>query len=61
MNLVLKLYCCFVNSAFQEHTEQMRKKLANQKQQEVDDEDDRIAKAVEERERKREVRHLLCF
>lgn len=33
----------------------MRKKLANQKQQEVDDEDDRIAKAVAERESKREV------
>lgn len=33
----------------------MRKKLANEKQQEVDDEDDRIAKAVAERESKREV------
>jgi len=42
-------------NAFQEHTEQMRKKLANQKQQQVDDEDDRIAKAVAERERKREA------
>lgn len=44
----------------------MRKKLANQKQQQVDDEDDRIAKAVAERESKREVRFkislsLLCF
>lgn len=34
----------------------MRKKLANQKQQQVDDEDDRIAKTVAERESKREVR-----
>ena len=33
----------------------MRKKLANQKQQQVDDEDDRIAKTVAERESKREV------
>lgn len=33
----------------------MRKKLANQKQQQVDDEDDRIAKAVAERDSKREV------
>ena len=41
--------------AFQDHTERMRKKLANQKQQQVDDEDDRIAKTVAERERKREV------
>ena len=47
-----------VNSAFQDHTERMRKKLANQKQQQVDDEDDRIAKAVAERERKREVRQF---
>ena len=37
----------------------MRKKLANQKQQQVDDEDDRIAKAVAERERKREVSFFL--
>ena len=42
-------------SAFQEHTERMRKTLANQRQQEVDDEDDRIAKAVADRERKRDV------
>lgn len=41
--------------AFQDHTERMRKKLANQMQQQVDDEDDRIAKTVAERERKREV------
>ncbi|KAJ7375299.1 hypothetical protein OS493_002047 [Desmophyllum pertusum] len=41
--------------AFQDHTERMRKKLANEKQQEVDDEDDRIAKAVAERESKREA------
>ncbi|XP_020602636.1 coiled-coil domain-containing protein 173-like [Orbicella faveolata] len=41
--------------AFQDHTERMRKKLANQKQQQVDDEDDRIAKAVAERESKREA------
>lgn len=33
----------------------MRKKLANQKQQQVDDEDDRIAKTVAERDSKREV------
>ena len=46
-------------SAFQEHTERMRKTLANQRQQEVDDEDDRIAKAVADRERKREV--CACF
>lgn len=46
-------------SAFQEHTERMRKKLANQRQQEVDDEDDRIAKAVADRERKRDV--CACF
>jgi len=44
----------------------MRKKLANQKQQQVDDEDDRIAKTVAERESKREVSlnislSLLCF
>ena len=55
-------YCksppCSDGSAFQNHTERMRKKLANQKQQQVDDEDDRIAKAVAERERKREVS---CF
>ena len=37
----------------------MRKKLANQRQQEVDDEDDRIAKAVADRERKRDV--CACF
>lgn len=46
-------------SAFQEHTQRMRKKLANQRQQEVDDEDDRIAKAVADRERKRDV--CACF
>ena len=46
-------------SVFQEHTERMRKTLANQRQQEVDDEDDRIAKAVADRERKREV--CACF
>ena len=46
-------------SAFQEHTERMRKKLANQRQQEVDDEDDRIAKAVADREGKRDV--CACF
>lgn len=56
----------FCHRAFQDHTEQMRKKLANQKQQQVDDEDDRIAKTVAERESKREVRFnislsLLCF
>ena len=45
----------FVYRAFQDHTERMRKKLANQMQQQVDDEDDRIAKTVAERERKREV------
>lgn len=45
----------FVHRAFQNHTERMRKKLANQMQQQVDDEDDRIAKTVAERERKREV------
>ena len=39
----------------------MRKKLANQRQQEVDDEDDRIAKAVAERETKREVITINCF
>ena len=44
-----------VHRAFQDHTERMRRKLANQKQQEVDDEDDRIAKTVAERESKREV------
>ena len=49
----------FFFSAFQEHTERMRKKLANQRQQEVDDEDDRIAKAVADRERKRDV--CACF
>ena len=48
------MFCC-VNSAFQDHTERMRKKLANQRQQQVDDEDDRIAKTVAERESKREV------
>ncbi|XP_029192450.2 coiled-coil domain-containing protein 173-like [Acropora millepora] len=42
-------------NAFQEHSERMRKKLSNQRQQEVDDEDDRIAKAVAERESKREA------
>ena len=57
--MVVKCQLLSVDSAFQEHTEQMRKKLANQKQQQVDDEDDRIAKAVAERERKREVRHSL--
>ena len=39
----------------------MRKKLANQKQQQVDDEDDRIAKAVAERESKREVNLHIIF
>ena len=42
-------------SAFQDHTERMRQKLANQMQQKVDDEDERIAKALAEREQKREV------
>lgn len=42
-------------NAFQDHTERMRKKLANQRQQQVDDEDDRIAKTVAERESKREA------
>ena len=53
--------CCklfvFVHRAFQDRTERMRKKLDRQMQQQVDDEDDRIAKTVAERERKREV-HL---
>ena len=44
-----------MHRAFQDHTERMRKKLSNQKQQQVDDEDDRIAKTVAERESKREV------
>lgn len=39
----------------------MRKKLSNQKQQQVDDEDDRIAKAVAERESKREVNLHIAF
>lgn len=54
MDVVLSLSIS-VHRAFQDHTERMRKKLANQKQQQVDDEDDRIAKAVAERESKREV------
>ena len=52
-------FVLFYFSAFQEHSERMRKKLSNQRQQEVDDEDDRIAKAVAERESKREV--LRCI
>jgi len=38
---------------FQHHTEVMRNKLQSDMRQRVDDEDDRIAKAVAERERKR--------
>lgn len=38
---------------FQEHTEMMRSKLQDSMQQQIDDEDDRIAKAVAEREQKR--------
>ncbi len=41
--------------AFQEHTEKMRQKLHEQMIQKVDDEDSRIAKAVEQREKKRLV------
>ena len=50
-----------LHRAFQDHTERMRKKLANQKQQQVDDEDDRIAKTVAERESKREVKLHISF
>ena len=46
----------FKYSAFQEHTERMRNQLAQQMKQKVDDEDERIAKALAEREAKREVR-----
>ncbi len=41
--------------AFQDHTEKMKEKLHKEMTQKVDDEDARIAKAVEERERKRLV------
>ena len=58
---IVKCPPCSDGSAFQNHTERMRKKLANQKQQQVDDEDDRIAKAVAERERKREVNWVFCL
>ena len=43
--------------AFQNHTEKMRQKLHTEMKQKVDDEDERIAKTVAERERKR----LVCF
>lgn len=43
-------------STFQEHTERMRQKLHDQMVQKVDNEDDRIAKALAEREAKREVK-----
>lgn len=42
-------------NAFQDHTERMRDRLAQQMKQKVDDEDDRIAKALAEREAKREA------
>ena len=44
-----------MHSNFQHHTEVMRNKLQADMRQRVDDEDDRIAKAVAERERKRMV------
>lgn len=47
--------CLFSHSAFQEHTERMRSRLAQQMKQKVDDEDERIAKALAEREAQREV------
>ena len=48
-------------SAFQNHTEKMMNKLQLEMQQKVDDEDDRIAKTVAERERKRLVRVSFMF
>ena len=48
----------FLFSAFQEQTEKMLTKLASDNQQRVDDEDERIAKAVAEREKKREDEEL---
>ncbi|XP_020917240.1 coiled-coil domain-containing protein 173 [Exaiptasia diaphana] len=41
-------------NVFQEHTERMRKKLHDQMVQKVDNEDERIAKALAEREKQRE-------
>ena len=43
----------FMFSAFQELTEKMLTKLASDNQQKVEEEDERIAKAVAEREKKR--------
>jgi hypothetical protein len=49
------IFVFYFYSAFQEHTERMRKKLKDQMVDKVDNEDERIAKALAERETKREV------
>ena len=54
-NMHLLIFIIVLCSVFQEHTERMRKKLHDQMVKKVDNEDERIKKALAEREHQREV------